>query len=251
MKFQYASDLHLEFPENKKFMLQHPLIPTGDYLLLAGDIIPFELMNKHANFFNYVSDNFKAVYWVPGNHEYYYSDISDRCGSMMEQIRDNVFLVNDTAVVLDGYKLIFSTLWSKISLESQWRIPSRMSDFQVIRYNGGTFTPYHFNKLHQQSLDFISNELESDIGLKTIVVSHHIPTFQNYPPEYKGSMLSEAFAVDLDQFIVDQQPNYWIYGHHHQNMLDFEIGKTKLCTNQLGYVHHREGEGFIANKVLF
>lgn len=61
---------------------------------------------------------------------------------------------------------------------------------------------------------------------------------------YLGSVLNDAFVLDLTDFIEKSAIDYWIYGHHHFNQPDFRIGKTILTTNQLGYVMREENEGF-------
>ena len=84
MKIQYCSDLHLEFRDNKDFIGERPIKPIGEISLLAGDVVPFALIDKHNDFFNYVADHFQTTYWLPGNHEYYHSDVSKRSGTLMK-----------------------------------------------------------------------------------------------------------------------------------------------------------------------
>ena len=55
---------------------------------------------------------------------------------------------------------------------------------------------------------------------------------------------SKAFGTEMCNFIEDSKIDYWIYGHHHCNVSDFTIGKTKLVTNQLGYIKYHENENF-------
>ena len=89
MTIQYCSDLHLEFSANSQFLRENPIIPKGDILILAGDIIPFPEMNNYADFFDTLSSQFKTVYWIPGNHEYYHADVAQRSGAFSEKITTN------------------------------------------------------------------------------------------------------------------------------------------------------------------
>ncbi len=250
MRIQYASDLHIEFPENKKFLKTNPIEPVGDILVLAGDIVPFAVLEKHRDFFNYLSDNFENVYWIPGNHEYYFFNLPDKSGTFHEKLKDNVHLLNNTIIENDAAALVFTTLWTHISPANQWSIFNSMNDFRLIKYHNDTFSVEQYNLLHQKSLDFLTKAFSSIKTGKVAVISHHVPTFLNYPVKYKGDSLNEAFAVELFDMIGLYKPDCWIYGHNHYNTDDFLIGKTKLLTNQLGYLQNNEHKHFKTNSVF-
>lgn len=250
MKIQYCSDLHVEFLQNNKFIKKHPLIPAGDILIMAGDIVPFAVMDEQHDFFNYLADNFETTYWVPGNHEYYNWDISTKSGAINEAIRSNVFLVNNQTIQTDKARLIFSTLWSDISPDASFFIQRRMADFSAINFNGKPFTTDEYNTLHRECKKFIEDELLKDVTTATMVITHHVPTFLQYPVKYKRDVLNEAFATELHSMIEQSSIDYWLYGHHHFNTPLFTIGKTKLITNQLGYIKFRENMGFKNDAVI-
>jgi predicted phosphohydrolase len=249
MKVQYASDLHIEFQENNSFLKNNPIKPFGDILVLAGDIVPFAVLDKNLDFFKYLSDNFKNTYWIPGNHEYYGSDLADKRGSFHEKIKDNVHLLNNTVISDNSVRLIFTTLWSEISERNSWYIQKHLSDFHVIKYKAKGITVEQYNQNYWDSIQFLKKALQNTDN-KSIVVTHHVPTFLNYPEKYKGDTLNEAFAVELFDLIENTQADFWIYGHSHSNTKDFNIGKTQLVTNQLGYVNYGEHKYFVNNKVF-
>jgi predicted phosphohydrolase len=67
----------LEFQDNKKFLTDNPIDVAGEVLLLPGDIVPFSLIDRQKEFFDFISDHFEITYWLPGNHEYYHGDLKD------------------------------------------------------------------------------------------------------------------------------------------------------------------------------
>ncbi|VAW29028.1 Ser/Thr protein phosphatase family protein [hydrothermal vent metagenome] len=125
-----------------------------------------------------------------------------------------------------------------------------MSDFHVIKYDGYRFSAERFNELHDESIKYVELELDKAYSGKTVVVTHHVPTFLNYPEKYKNDILNDAFAVELFDLIEAKGPNYWIYGHNHYNTAAFTVGKTKMLTNQLGYVKYNEYTGFNSTKKI-
>jgi predicted phosphohydrolase len=244
IKIQYCSDLHLEFPENKKFLEQHPIEPLGEVLLLAGDILPFSMHKKETAFIDYAADNFEAVYWIPGNHEYYQWDAEKIADPLFEKVRGNVWIVNNQTIPYKHVNLICSTLWSKISPLHALDIQRIVSDFAAIQWRGKRFTTREFNQLHGSCMSFLQHAVQENAGEKNIIVTHYVPSLYNYPKHYSNSPINEAFAVELFDFIEDSNSVYWLYGHHHRNTASFKIGNTTMLTNQLGYVLQNEHQLF-------
>jgi Icc-related predicted phosphoesterase len=256
MKIQFASDLHLEFKENLNYVMAHPLEKAADILVLAGDIIPFSLQRLANKFFDDVSEKFEHVYWIPGNHEYYGSNLKSIDVTISKNIRHNISLVNNQCVVWDEVQFVFSTLWGNISPVNEVMIQESLNDFALIKMNNIQLQPIHFNAMHDQALKFLTQALHPlhprnmENKAPTVVVTHHVPTLMNYPSIYKGSPLNEAFAVELHDLILEHQPAAWIYGHHHFPVPSFQIGKTWMLNNQLGYVKLGENRWYDRKAVL-
>ncbi len=261
MLFQYASDLHLEFPKNKKLLIRKPLEVAAEILILAGDVMPFNTIDEHNDFWNYISDNFKQTYWLPGNHEYYGFDAATKQGSFTENIKSNITLINNDSVIIDNTQFVFSTLWSHIGFVNQFIIQKRMNDFYQINFDGAPITPIEYNLLHDEAVAFLKQILLKDFlnsnnkeensksgvninSMKKVVVTHHLPTLLNYPNKYKNDPIQEGFATELYDLIEAANATCWIYGHHHYNTPGFSIGNTQIITNQLGYVQYHEHGGF-------
>ena len=253
MNFQYASDLHLEFAQNKKAILKKPLSPAAAILILAGDILPIADLDQHQDFLNFLSDNFKMTYWLPGNHEFYGSDLATMPPSFDESIRPNIRLLNNKVKEIEDpagpIELVFSTLWSHIPPHLTEIVTQRVQDFNQILWNGTKMTPQAYNQLHQEALVFLGIALGANTHRK-MVISHHLPTFKNYPKKHQNDPINACFASNLDDFIQKTAQNAWIYGHHHVNIPPFLLDKTKLYTNQLGYVKFKEGTGFDRSAII-
>jgi predicted phosphohydrolase len=246
MKIQYASDLHLEKSHNKTFAKNNPIIvPSADTLILAGDIMSLDNFND--NFLSWCSDNFKATYWVPGNHEYYGADVLSVGSSINDAVYSNVFLVNNVAVFIEDVTLVFSTMWTKISVQNSWELGRNFNDFHYIEYGNKKLTVDNYNALHDQSMKFLNYQLDN-IKPKTIFATHHCPTYKAINPVYKGDIFNEMFHVEVG--ISTSAPEYWIYGHNHYNMEEVELFNTKFVTNQLGYISDGENVNFLNNKII-
>lgn len=251
MKIQYASDLHLEFRDNSRWLRDNPLIPEGDILLLAGDIgyLEDEMYERHP-FWDWCADNFARTIIVPGNHELYKGvDINKLTDDWELDIRSNVKAVYNKVVRVENIDIVATTLWAKIHPAEAFYTEQCVSDFHRIRSGEGLLTWDRFNDEHERCVDFIRRSIMQSTASKRVVLTHHVPSFELMAEEFKGSMLNGAFTCELSLLMESLPIDYWIYGHSHRN-IEATIGNTHILSNQLGYVFHNEHDSFKRNAVI-
>lgn len=258
LRVQFVSDLHLEFPENRNFLAQHPLEVKGDILLIAGDTAYLDIPDSDEDtysqyaFWDWASTHYQQVIVCFGNHDFYgHYDIATIPDGYCKQIRPNIHAYYNSVVHLGDVDVIVSTLWSQIEPFNAYQTEHSVNDFYHIKYQGHRLTADDFNLEHKRCLQFVKQAVDESKATYKIVLTHHVPTSECTAPEFRDSLINGAFTVELDNYIADSGIDYWIYGHSHRN-IDAQIGNTHILSNQLGYVSHGEHirNGFNSGKFI-
>lgn len=247
MKLYILSDIHLEFSTFE------PFTTDADVVVLAGDI------GKKSNGIIWAREKFpdKEIIYVPGNHEFYGSHRRDTLALMRTDAEQcKVHLLDNDEVVINGVRFLGSTLWTDFLLFGERKKSEAMmdgqnclNDFRIIREEKMpfSFTPLISTQLHEQSLAWLTEKLNTPFDGKTVVVTHHLPSAQSVVERFKDSLLSACFASNLDHLFGKM--DLWIHGHTHDN-LDYVANGTRVICNPRGYDTYRGIENFDFNPKL-
>ncbi len=248
MKIQYASDLHLEFPENRKFLEENDIIPSAEILILAGDII----LNKHKKkaeiFFKEWRKQFKYIIHVPGNHEYYSGEILHAYPNYYKAISDNHFKVNNKTITIENVRFICSTLWTHIPIDMKEEFERRSNDYKLIQYSKKSLehrqiTVEDTNFFHSISVQFLENELSKPFEGKTVVVTHQLPSFDLVFNQDSSQLIKHYCATNLEKIYSNHDIDLWVFGHYHRTV-DKTLLNTKFISNPLGYMTENQKNCF-------
>lgn len=249
MRIQIVSDLHLEFPANRKWLEENPLVPIGDILLIAGDSYCLCNPEDGEAFMERISKDFPLVISTLGNHEFYGSALALAYPDYERTISANHRCLNNRVYIHEGLRIICTVLWSKVPANSANEVGSRLNDYRhILKFmEDGSISPITVadsNACHRLSREFLARELAKPFEGKTIVLSHHLPSYQCVPAQFRASKLVSGFATALDELIISNpQVSHWIYGHAH-DFHQISVGKTMLTRNPLGYVEQGDHQDF-------
>jgi predicted phosphodiesterase len=234
--------MHLEFFPGAKYhapeaLVQYlvPFLAEADVLILAGDICPADHVKYLAAL---VSTRYKHILFVPGNHEYYLSNARRADKLMREAVSKipNFHLMLEDRLEIDGISFFGTTLWFR---RADPALNRQLSDFSAI----DGFVPWVY-ETNERGVKFL--EMESGIDRDSVVITHHVPSTQSVPAQYKNNALNAFFVCNMEHLIARAQPKLWVHGHTHFSF-DYKIEGTRVLCNPFGYYGVELNTGFVKN----
>lgn len=243
---QVFSDIHIELWN--KF----PKFPVkSKYLVLAGDIGQI----NHPSFYpflDYCSGNWKKIFYIPGNHEYYsknknMTELEFEYKYYIETRYKNIFYLNNSVAELENDINIYgSTFWTNPPFTSTDDAKTYLNDYNLISYfkqGLDQVVNLDVSKVRELSNDSIT-QLEQYLAgenKKTVIVTHFPPQqIGTSHPKYRlqGKLMKNYFSHpdgSLNNFKNISNILCWISGHTHYSY-DFTSSEgVRLISNQLGY----------------
>ena len=237
MKVQIFSDIHLEY-----YSKIPQIEPLSEYLILAGDIGYID-SNIYKDFIKYVSKNWKNVFLVIGNHEYYhdtksYSQINKELRIFLKNF-SNVILLDREIFLIDDIMIIGCTFWSNIDVH----VVDYINDFNYIKmFNSDNqlvkLTLKEYQKFHQEEKTFLMNSFLKEYH--NIIIITHYPLIQKNTshPKYNNDpiWIKNYFSTNFDFNQINNNNNkiICISGHTHYSF-DFIENNIRYISNQFGY----------------
>ena len=262
MKIRVMSDLHIEFFNTGTFDLPVLSDEKEMVLVLAGDIGLAKRPTTFKYFIEDMAERHRHIIFIAGNHEFYKGNFTTALGKIKEELKDftNVSVLEKDSVLIDDVAFVCATLWTDMNNHDQLLIEKSrgmMNDYKLTR-TGPKSEPW-LKKLHPHDTiadhvnarHYIFEEIKKRKadGKKVVVVTHHLPSFQSVPEQYKGDPLNGAYATELFEDIMDNPYELHVHGHTHASV-DYMIGNTRVVCNPFGYLEQEENPDFDPNMVI-
>ncbi len=241
MRIQYISDLHLEF-YNK--LPDEFIKREADILCIAGDI-GYPYSSIYEEYLLKVSETFRKVFLITGNHEYYNArgnrhhtmeEIENRIRQIIKTMKlNNVTFLDNEYEDYEGYRFVGSTLWSKVEKPV---VDYCINDFRVIKEMSVDL----YNELHEVSREFLKSSVVTESPLPVIVITHHLPSFQLVADEYKDSTALNKYFASKSEDLCVRTMKAWIYGHTHIRSDRISKMGIRFACNPIGYPGENEGD---------
>jgi predicted phosphodiesterase len=252
MRLLVLSDLHVEFAPFDAGLGAQRIDQGVDVVVLAGDI------HVGTQGLVWARQTFpdKPIVYVPGNHELYDGHWRNTLDFMREQARlQGVHFLENDSICIDGMLFLGTTLWTDFELFGAHQRDAAMAaafrtmvDYRAIATDvsphdqaGGStrhLQPQDTLERHRISRAWLDQALQQADPGRTVVITHHYPSFRSTAPMYQKDLSSAAFGSDLEHWMG--RAALWVHGHTHSSF-DHVLNGTRVVCNPRGYPLRRQG----------
>ncbi|MGZ8181332.1 MAG: metallophosphoesterase [Methylobacter sp.] len=260
MKIFLISDIHTEHvpgsvePNIDDQSLKFNYPEDADVVVLAGDI------GEWSNGLVWARNRFsnKEIIYVPGNHEYYDSDMAIINDMRLKANELGIHFLDKDSVIINEVRFLGTTLWTNFNNYSHEAIAQaarNMCDYEYIKcknwwenqenrekalklmapnstfgFDPEFFSPTVAYLLHLDAMDWLDQQLNKPHQGKTVIVTHHAPSMQSRPDN------NYAYASNLKTFIANNADkiDLWCHGHIHEPV-DYQVAGVRIVSNPRGY----------------
>ncbi len=242
MRIQYASDLHLESWIHSTF--EEILDVAAPVLCLLGDVCPVPHSHLHA-FFEWCSERWQTVLWVPGNLEIWASghtsveagvDAMRRAVSPFQNVE---VLYKDKFLSEDGGLVVSCPLWNIPRPDMMLQVRGRI----WAKADPPPTDKDRFLREYAQNVAWLTAHLR-DTQMPTVVLTHYAPYPWMQEEEWIQDKDKSIRAVETEK-LVRPPVVAWLFGHCHVGVQEFSTWadptgrefSTLLTSNPRGVPH--------------
>ena len=257
MKIHLISDIHIEM--DPKLILSAP--HGTDLIVLAGDIA------NGTDAIEWIQRCYGTeidIIYIAGNHEFYFNDMSVTNDITELTSGTNIHFLDNQIKIINDVRFIGTTLWTSFD---NWgdekginRLHGVMNDYNYVKATDfyadpvlverairirkeslgslgaqkGLLVPVITYIKHLDAVKFLNKELAKPYDGKTVVVTHHAPSYSSVNPskeEYK-----HAYASSLEHLIAKHSGSIdaWFHGHLHVPV-NYMISGVPIISNPRNY----------------
>lgn len=247
MRLQYASDLHIEKWDRMTFA--ETLKPSAPVLVLLGDILP--LGHSHLfSFFEWCSEHWDTVLWIPGNLEVWgsgFQNVASAIAEMKKKVssfKNVIVFYCDSMMSEDGFIILGCSLWMRPRQDKEmmyvgrniWAKPEPCPVERRI-----------FLEEYVRCKDWLTIQLR-DIKKPVVVLTYYapVPWLQEEEWIQEKKMSTRLFELET---LLRPPVVAWLYGHSHVPNIEYTSWNDTtgyeshilLTSNPRGYPHEMRG----------
>lgn len=263
MRLLVLSDLHVEFAPFLATQGQQRIDQGADVVILAGDI------HVGTQGLPWARQTFpdKPIVYVAGNHELYDGHWHHTLDGLREQAHiHGIHFLENESIEIQGVQFLGATLWTDFALFGSHQRDAAMAaamrtmvDYRAIAVDVSPdasrtkstrwLHPMDTLVRHRHSREWLDQALQQANPTRTVVITHHYPSFKSTAPMFQKDLSSAAFGSDLEHWMG--RTALWVHGHTHSSF-DYRLNGTRVVCNPRGYPLRRsvgfENPDFVASR---